>query len=92
LWQHQHAFADSDHQVWRHCCQQTTSNSVDLQDRDVWYMVDSSKDEVWLTNFSTNLAPWQVRKRKVLDSYPQQQQYLLDLASSQVALHTYVSA
>ncbi len=64
--QRQHA--GSELQVWRHCCQQTTSKSVGLQDRDVYFMVDSSEDKVWLTDFSTNLAHWQVRKHKELDS------------------------
>lgn len=32
-------------------------------------MVDSSEDKVWLTDFSTSLAHWQVRKHKV-DLYP----------------------
>jgi len=55
-------------------------------------MVDSSEDEVWLTDFSTNLAHWQVRKHKVLDflaSSFNNSTYLL--ASSEGALQTCAS-
>ncbi|KAL0040472.1 hypothetical protein WJX77_008119 [Trebouxia sp. C0004] len=43
----------------RKLCQPSAYGSITDKDGDVCFMVDSSEDKVWLTDFSTNLAHWQ---------------------------------